>query len=381
VDRRLARISNSFDFLLQTTPVNTQSAWREFKLSHFQRIPTFHYRPLPIDPAIKKRELFSIPIERIEDPTLAYLFRQKRSELDHQLTMLLDRDTPKFLYGSLQVYGTVDDQLYNLAETILQTISPRSRDGRGGYIKATAFASLARDEVKYYQQMHAGVSATVQIRDDITGLIVSQGNLLISNRTRIPASRVNALLQHEIGTHILTYFNGRAQPFQQLYTGLAGYESLQEGLAVLSEYMVGGLSRPRLRLLAGRVLAVKRLLDGASFIDTYKELVFQHGFAQRIAFILVMRVYRGGGLTKDAVYLKGLVDVLVYLKRGGALEPLFVGKITTNDMPLIRELNWRQVLHPPPLKPRFLENGQSAKKLAHLRNGLTVLDLIKRRKK
>jgi uncharacterized protein (TIGR02421 family) len=268
-----------------------------------------------------------------------------------------------------------------LAETILQTTSRRSRYGKGGYVKAAAFASLARDEVKYYQQMHPDVSATVQIRDDITGLIVSQGNLLISKRTRVPASRVNALLQHEIGTHILTYFNGRAQPFQQLHTGLAGYEALQEGLAVLSEYMVGGLSRPRLRTLAGRVLAVQRLLNGVSFIDTYKELVFQHGFAQRLAFILVMRVYRGGGLTKDAVYLKGLVDVLAYLKRGGTLEPLFVGKITTNDMPLIRELNWRQVLHPPPLKPRFLENGQSAKKLARLRSGLTVLDLIKRRKK
>ena len=39
--------------------------------------------------------------------------------------------------------------------------------------------------------------------------------------------------------------HGRSQPFQQLYVGLAGYEALQEGLAVLSEYLVGGLSRPR----------------------------------------------------------------------------------------------------------------------------------------
>ena len=34
-------------------------------------------------------------------------------------------------------------------------------------------------------------------------------------------------------------------------TGLTGYDTLQEGLAVLSEYLVGGLSRPRLRLLGG----------------------------------------------------------------------------------------------------------------------------------
>jgi uncharacterized protein (TIGR02421 family) len=381
VDRQLARISNSFDFLLQVTPVNVQPAWLEFKRSHFKRTPVFHYRPLPVDPALQKRELYRIPIERVEDPTLAYLFRQKRSELDRQFTMLLDRDTPKFLYGSLQVYGGVDDTLYNLALEILENISPRSRDGRGGYVDATTFASRAREELKYYQQMHPNITSTVQIRNDITGLMVSRGNLLISRRTQIPISRVDALLQHEIGTHILTYFNGRAQPLQQLYTGLAGYEALQEGLAVLSEYMVGGLSRPRLRLLAARVLAARRLLENTSFIDTYKELVNRYGFAQRVAFVVTLRIYRGGGLTKDAVYLRGLVEVLAYLKHGGALEPLFVGKITTNDMPLIRELRWREVLRPAPLKPRYLELPQAAEKLARLRNGASVLDLIKRSKK
>ncbi len=381
VDRQLAHISNSFDFLLQVTPINTQPAWSAFKRSRFQRVPTFHYRPLPIDPALQKRDLYAIPLERVEDPTLAYLFRQKRGELDRQLTMLLDRDTAKFIYGSLQVYGDVDDELYQLAISLLETIPPRSRDGRGGTIDAKTFANKARSEVKYYQNLHPELSATVQVRDDITGLMVSQGNLLISSRSKIPTSRINALLQHEVGTHILTYFNGRAQPFQQLYTGLAGYEALQEGLAVLSEYMVDGLSRPRLRLLAARVAAVRYLTEGASFIDTFRELYHTYGFAQRTAFIITMRIYRGGGLTKDAVYLKGLVTLLEYLKRGGALDPLYVGKITADDIPLIRELQWRQVLHPAPLKPRYLDNPQTAAKLAKLRNGLTVLELIKRSKK
>ncbi|MBN1219403.1 MAG: DUF1704 domain-containing protein [Anaerolineae bacterium] len=381
VDQQLAAISNSYDFLLQVTPVNVQSAWREFKRSRCQRAPVFHYRPLPLDPALTKRDLFAIHIERIEDPTLAYLFRQKRSEIDRQLTMLLDRDTSKFLYGSLQVYGGVDDNLFQLATSLLETISPRSRDGAGGYVDAKTFANRARDEVKYYREIYPDVSATVQIRDDITGLMVSQGNLLVSSRTQIPVSRIEALLQHEVGTHILTYFNGRAQPFQQLYTGLAGYEALQEGLAVLSEYLVGGLSRPRMRLLAGRVLAVRRLTEGASFVDTFEELSHHYGFAQRTAYIITMRVYRGGGLTKDAAYLKGLVTLLDYLKRGGALEALYIGKITANDLPLIRELQWRQVLGPIPLKPRYLDDPQVVKKIAQLRNGLTVLDLVKRRKK
>ena len=89
-------------------------------------------------------------------------------------------------------------------------------------------------------------------------------------------------------------------------------------------------------------------------------------------------VYRGGGLTKDALYLKGLVNLLDYLRQGGALEPLYVGKITADDIPLIRELQWRQVLCPAPLRPRYMENSQTAEKLAYLRQGVSVLDLIKR---
>ena len=83
-------------------------------------------------------------------------------------------------------------------------------------------------------------------------------------------------------------------------------DALQEGLAVLAEYLVVGLSRPRLRLLAGRVVAVRYLLDGASFVDTFRELSLTHGFANPVAFTIAVRTFRSGGFTKDAVYLRGL---------------------------------------------------------------------------
>jgi uncharacterized protein (TIGR02421 family) len=382
VDRRLAEISNSFDFLLQVTPVNTNPAWIRFKQRHFERPPVFYYRPLPVDPAFLKRKLYQIPLERVEDPTLAFLFRQKRVELDRQLSMLGDRGTRKFLYGGLQLYGDVSDELLELAHALLTHISPRSRENSlGGHLNAATFAARARAEIEYYRQTYPDISAQVYVRDDTVGLMVSQGNLLIGRQVKIPASRVEALLQHEVGTHVLTYFNGRSQPFQQLYAGMAGYEELQEGLAVLAEYLVGGLSRPRLRLLAGRVVAARFLIDGATFIDTFRQLNRTYSFDQYTAFTITWRIYRGGGLTKDAVYLRGLVKVLEYLKNGGDLKPLFVGKITAEHISLIQELQWRQVLHPAPLQPRYMDQPQTATRLAHLRDGATVLDLIERRRK
>ncbi len=382
VDHQLAGISNSFDFLLQVTPINSEQAWSVFRRKKYEREPTFYYRARPFDPDILKRKLYSILIERVEDPTLAQLFKDKRAELDRQISMITDRATKRFLFGSMQLYGGVDDQLSKFANIILNRIPPRSREKSSGRIlDAEEFARYASIEIEYYRRIYPEFAAKVQIRDDISpGLMVSRGHLLVGSKTGIPPARVEALIQHEIGTHLLTYYNGKAQPFHQLYTGLPGYEELQEGLAVISEYLVGGLSKPRLRILAGRVIAVGCLVEGATFVDTFKKLYIDYGFEQRTAFIITLRVYRGGGLTKDAIYLRGLKNLLDYLKLGGELEPLFVGKVSANHLPIIEELQYRKVLKSAPLRPRYLTDPKASERLERLRGGLSLLDLIERRK-
>lgn len=377
VDSAFAEIEESFDFLLACTPVNALQAWRGFRRGKFEKAPVLHYRPQPVNPDLLKRRLWSITLERLEDPTIEALFRDKRDELDIQLTMLANLNTPRFHYGSMQLYGELGDSLIDAANALLSTISPRSRDDTsGGTLDAASFAERAEAEIAAYRAAFPALSAAVTTRDDIGGLMVSQGNVLIGRELNIAASRADALIQHEIGTHVLTYHNGRAQPFRQLYGGLAGYEELQEGLAVLAEYLVGGLSKPRLRLLAGRVIAAQSVIDGASFIDTFRLLKDTHRFPRYTAFTIAMRVHRGGGLTKDAVYLRGLVRLLAYLAKGGGLEPLFVGKIAEKHIPVIQELQRRGVLRPVPLRPRYLSLPGAAQRMMSVRGGLTVHDLI-----
>lgn len=376
-DRRLAEIGSSFDLLLQATPTNVDSAWNRFRRSRFDKVPTFFYRPRTVDPAVLKRSLYQISLDRIEDPTLAALFREKQLELDRQLTLLGDRGTKKFLYGSLQLYGNVGKELDELARGLLLKLAPRAREKSGGKkLKAPQFAEEARGEIERYRIGYPAFTARVEIRDDIVGLMVSRGDLLVGSTVEVPTTRVEALLQHEVGTHVLTYFNGRAQPFQQLHCGLTGYDELQEGLAVFSEYLVGGLSRPRLRLLAGRVLAVKSLTDGATFIETFRMLNRDFGFEQRSAFTITVRVYRAGGLTKDAIYLRGLAALFEYLKNGATLEELFVGKIAVRHVPIIRELSWRHVLRPIPLRPRYLDHPEAEGRINRVRERGAVLDLV-----
>jgi uncharacterized protein (TIGR02421 family) len=377
-DRRLAEVSNQLNFLLQVTPSNAEQAWREFQKSRHSSAPRFHYRPLPVDPIQLKRRLLAVPTERIEDPTMAHLLSETQDQLERQITMLQDVGTSKFLPGSLQVFGAIKPRLLALALEILDRCSEREDDdARQPQIDARAFARQANREIRHYRRFHEGFSGRAIVRDDIyRGLMSDGGQLLIGRETMIPLGRAEALLQHEVGTHLLTYYNAQVQPLHLLRAGLAGYDALQEGLAVVAEYLAGGLNHARLRLLAARVVAAESVVAGSSFIETFQLLLDGHHFEPRSAYTVTLRVHRGGGLTKDAVYLRGLVEMLEYLADGGELDLLFLGKVAAEHLPVMRELMLRKILKNPPLKPRYLEFPETSRRLQHLRQGISVAQLI-----
>jgi uncharacterized protein (TIGR02421 family) len=377
VDQKLAAISNEVDFLLLVTPVNIEQSYQKFRKNRFEKEPLFFYRPITFDPSVLKRSLYEIPFERIEDPTLSSVFHEKMVELERKFSMIRDRNTRNFFYGSIQLYGEIGNDLVNLARSILDRLPPHSREAVGSKkVNAAYFAERARKEIDLYREILPDIQSRVIIRDDITGLMVSRGNLHIGKRVRIPDSRVEALIQHEVGTHVLTYINGLSQPFKQLNCGLAGSDELQEGIAVLSEYLVNGLSAPRFRLLAGRVIASEMLTDGATFIESFRELYHRHGFSQRTAYIITSRVFRSGGFTKDAVYLRGLSRLVEYIRNGGDLETLLIGKISIDDISIINELQLRRVLNPVLLTPQYLKDSQSIARLSELRQGKLIFNLI-----
>jgi uncharacterized protein (TIGR02421 family) len=380
VDQQLSEVSESFDFLLQVTPTNADEARQAFNASGYRKIPRFCYRPLPFRPSLLKRQLFDIEIERIEDPTLANLFWEKQDELARKLTAIQDLDTDKFLYSSLQLYGGVDDSLLQLSKAVLEKI-PEAPVGSNSAsaerrVGAKRLIALARDEVDYYHTRMSEFNATIELSDGIAaGIMVSQDRLLVSDCLNITEERVEPLLHHEIGTHLLTYFNGRCQPFRQLYAGLCGCEELQEGLAVLAEYLVGGLTANRVRTLAGRVIAVKAMLDGTRFADTFELLHQDFGFSQQRAFTTTIRVYRGGGLTKDVIYLRGLRDLVEYLAAGHDIEPLYVGKIALRHVPYVQEMRRRKIIVAPRILPRFWDDDTIRERLEACRR-ISILNLL-----
>ena len=156
--------------------------------------------------------------------------------------------------------------------------------------------------------------------------MVSFGRLLIPESATFRADRVEPLLHHEVGTHVVTYQNGARQPLKLLTIGLPGYDETQEGLAVLAEYLTGGLDPRRLRVLAARVVAIRKMLDGAGFLEIFESLRAERRIPTRTAWSIATRVVIGGGSVKDAIYLRGITRLLEALAAGNSLDVLFVGQ-------------------------------------------------------
>jgi len=366
-DRQLSSIATAFDLLLLVSPVNTEREFKRFMKSGGTRAPRFEYRPINVDPVILKRSLYATPVERVEDPTLEELFREKQRELSLKLDLLTDRGTDRFLHTGVALYGGVDDATMATAHELLGRLDTERDERPKRAVPGPEVARRAEAEIDHYKATMPEMSATVTVRDDISSLMVSDGHVLVGSSVRVPSDRVNALLQHEVGTHVVTFWNGSVQPLTLLSTGLAGHDELQEGFAVLAEHLVGGLTPARLRTLAGRVIAAETILDGAEFMDTYRRLTEDHGFLPKTSFQIAARVHRGGGLVKDAVYLRGLQKVVRYLAEGGRIDTLLVGKISVEHAAVVEELQRRGVLRIPPLRPAYLDDPDTFYRLENLK--------------
>ena len=299
--------------------------------------------------------------------------------------MIAARETRAFREASRVLYGSVEAPLLGAAEAILGRTEPAAgREGRARageeHVDCHAMRREAHRMIRAYRAQRMRFAARVSLRGDLpAGLMVSGPRLLISRHTRVARRRVEALLSHEIGVHLFTYFSGDAQGLRLFRSGLAGYEAAQEGLAVLAEYLVGGMTAARLRRLAARVVGCAAMLDDAEFPETWRLLTHRHGLAGADAFDVTLRLYRSGGFAKDAIYLRGLLQLLAHLKAKGSLEPFWLGKIGMAHLPLIEELFARGLLRPPSSRPAFLAHPAAAGRLEALRAGLAPVDLLTER--
>lgn len=95
----------------------------------------------------------------------------------------------------------------------------------------------------------------------------------------------------------------------------------------------------RIRTIAARVWVTKEMHRGASFRNVVLTLYGELGFSAADSVTLGERAFRGGGIARDASYLRGWRRVRRSIRSGeGSLDELRCGRVSARDMLTLRAL-------------------------------------------
>ena len=373
VDEALIGIEIAIDWLAMLSPTHAAARWEAFRASGYAACPPLTYPALHADPPGLRDRLAALPLDRIDHPVVAGLLREKAHELDRQVDLVERRGRDGFTEASIALFGAPGPRLMEAANDILDRLEDGPDEPRdAGPDDLAAAARAMRGAIA---ARAPGFHFEVSVESDVgSSLMVNHGDLLIDRTARVPRSRVMPLIAHEVGVHVVTRHNGRQQPLRQLECGLAHYDALQEGLATLAEYLAGYLPARRLRVLAARVVAADMAVRGESIEAIFATLYEGHGLAPFAAFDTAVRAMRGGGLTKDAVYLDGLWQLLAHLRGGAAIGPLMAGKFALSHLPMLDALRAEGLVREPAILPPHLTVPEARARLDAVR-GLDLSDL------
>ncbi len=347
VDKALYRLAKNIDTLHYVNPTNIQSEKKQC-LARRDHVPAFRYRQLRIDPYEFREKLYQLPVSQIQDPSIRGLYRSVVDSYATKIELLVNVGTPQFLYNSLRYYGEPNPCDIANANFILH--AKEWEDGQGAAKRMGAEEAKTLFEEAVQEQ---GLKCRVVLSTQLVAraMVDNSGLVLMVNRNAsFTQQEVDALIHHELGIHMVTTLNAMTQPLQVFRLGHPGNAYTQEGLAILSEYRSGNLTLHRLRELALRVLAVDMMIKGKSFNTVFHFLKEEHGSSADDAFNLTVRAFRGGGFTKDFLYLRGFRD-LVTLSANRDIEALFVGKTGLQSLDTLEALITRGILVPPQYTP------------------------------
>ena len=337
IDTRLDKLVKKIELLTYVNPINIESEKEKFFASKYLTNPVFHYPNIDFDKFNLHRELFSLPIEHIEDDRLRDLYEDViyfYSGLIQCIETI--GNGKKFYYNSLHSFGTPTEKDVENAKYILHYDADYDADHFKPKYSPEETESIFKEfSGRYDFTYNIKYSTTMGA---IAMVLNNTKTLVLNNKHTFSENEIGILTNHEIGVHMVTTMNGLLHPLKIFSHGFPNNVETQEGLAVFSEYMSGHLTIKRLRELAYRVIAVNSLAKGYSFSKTFRLLHNTHDLNREDAFHITVRAHRGGGFTKDYLYLSGLKKVFDYFQEGKDLSLLLTGKVSLEHVETIEYL-------------------------------------------
>ncbi|EAR01439.1 flavohemoglobin expression-modulating QEGLA motif protein [Maribacter sp. HTCC2170] len=327
IDANLDRLVKKIELLNYVNPINIEKEKHRFFASKYTENPQFNYPTLKFNPYKLHRLFFSQRLERIKDEHIKKLYQQVIYYYSNMIQCIETIGTPRrFYYNSLGVFGTPTEKDVQNARFILHfPDEPTSSDMEKIYSAEEAKSYFEAFSKQYDFPLNIKFATHLSAEAMVSN---SSQTLLLKKNTKFSKNQLLTLANHEIGVHLVTTFNGALQPLQIFSNGFPKNVETQEGLAVFSEYMGGALTLKRLKELSYRVLASDSLIKGYSFSDTFDMIHNQYKLNREEAFTITLRAHRGGGFTKDRLYLSGLRKIYKRYLKEDSMDSMLTGKVT-----------------------------------------------------
>jgi len=344
VDKKLFSLCKDIETLNFINPINLNVEKKRFLTKGGKTAPDFKYKQLNINPYSFREQLYKLPVSDILDADIQQLYRHIVDNLATKIDLLTTVGTEDFLYNSLKYYSEPSALDVANAEFILHAPAIGNEYDTEVY-DATHAVEFFKTKAQAWQldckiEKSAKIVAKAMVNN-------SKKLLLINKDATFNKTELEAFAFHELGVHMLTTINAKKQPLRIFSLGLVGNTHTQEGLAIFSEYCSGNLTLERLKILALRVIAVKLMLQQNDFLKTFQTLKTKYELDSEQAFTLTTRVYRGGGFTKDHLYLRGFNEIVKMFINGEPIQNLLVGKTGLIDLPVTSEMIERGMIQRP----------------------------------
>ena len=345
IDSQLNALLKNFELLSYVNPINVDEQKERFFKSNFTATPKFKYRPIKFNPYELKKQLHLLETDQIEDITIRHLYESVITGCIDQINMVAARGTEKFYFNSLRYFGRPDAKDIRNAKYIL--LLPEIK---GEAKKTKQFGvDKAIETFKHAFEDYGFEGRIKVVKKAVSSAMVinSKKMVLIKEGATFSKNEMQYLSEHEIGVHMLTTMNAANNKLKIFSVGLPVNTRTGEGMAVLSEYLSGNFTMKRLRELALRVVAIDTMCNGADFKSCFSMLTEKYKADNHFAFNLCVRVYRGGGFTKDYLYLNGFSKLFKFWQQGNDLSPLLVGKTSIEFYNTIVEMIDREIVEKP----------------------------------
>jgi uncharacterized protein (TIGR02421 family) len=356
IDATIDSLVKKIELLDYINPINIEKEKQHFFDSKFTIDPDFKYPEIDFNGFQLHRSFFNQKIENIKDEIIRKLYE----DIVYTYMSLIEcidniGNGKKFYYNSLHAFGTPTETDVENAKFILHFDNENdSSETIPTYNSKEAEVYFRKFSKQYkfsYSIKHSDkLSAMAMVLNNIQTLVINKNHTFTKNELKV-------LANHEIGLHMVTTMNGVLHPLKIFSHGFPNNVETQEGLAVYSEYMSNSLTLKRLKELAYRVIAVDSLSKGYNFSKTFNLLKNAYNLNKEDSFYITLRVHRGGGFTKDYLYLTGLKKIFDFHNGGNDLTPLLTGKVSLEYIEAIGYLTKKGYALPAIHKNSAFENN------------------------